>query len=1263
MGSQLFGPLDDNSDIRVGYIDSDNGFVDGLSVCEANEYARLNPGTVFIFKTGDKVLRYLNINDVNALTTDDVIRKNDLCAGVNQKVKCGPPKIDIRGGGGIGAVGNPIVGTDGSILAVDVVRTGHGYSFDPQVSVRDECGYGSGTVLRAVLGELVIKGDELVIESEGSVSYGLNFRNGGSIRGYRGGNETFIYQYYDRPDDYEEYFICDTIVVPYGRLWGPNGEDLGEWAPSVYIGGDDPILGEIQQFQEIVRALEGGFFNTRKIKPSKITSNNPTISGGWYHVTDRTFRDKLIADGVPAETIRGWGDFQNKYAISPKPPSNVPGSDFAGTLFTFEWNLDFPTTGNYIFKGTKDNQGKLYVDNLLISELDQFRGPIREIKKFYKAGLHTVRLDLINTPVEIISSEIFNTIDWIGRADRRLWRTNVYGRGGFINEYGVCPFDTSVQLENNPYAGTHRIRWENVDFPADGNYIIEVEVDDNARIYIGNRAGDGNIAIGNGLRDIEQGGDEVILEKRGFKPNTDIGTGKSTYTKFFKKGKYRIRVELEQIPGGRFGFSSIKGINPMAFAMRITSSQADIGGLISIRSWNENPMGVALTIDAPEPTVPQEPPPVQEGRCPPNPIWTTRTSGAKEQWYPVTFGSAWSRFTNRYAISPVKPLAQPNTDSGGIVFSNSWTVEIPFDGFYGLKATADNGGRILIDGQEQMAGGLGFTNTDPRVGGFKDTNPTTKKIFLNQGTHTIDVEVLNESTITYTTIDQKVFSTQDWATSRDTSAPQEEVEFKVTSAAAYANTIEFVGKFTFSKDYNGPQIKETTTQTLETGREYIVKFKTAQGRVKLRKRGDTIVEMEDATDNDFTDIIIRSNKGRFYDLNGDRCKFIIGAPKASNTTKTIGGVTYSGPELFKYTDKRWGNFMNKNAVSPFLPPIDQTNPEINGVRTYVWSNVDFPQDGQYIVKFQGDNRGSVFINDQLIAGNSGGFTGEASPTFVNLAKGKYTIRVDMENIQDTVDIFLENPTGIALNISTKVKVPGDTRPWATNPIGISAVLIAPPCPKRIDGRGIVTDVIVEEPGNGYLGPEAGPEGYPVVLKLKDVLIKDSGINYNCGVDQIEITPSNGAVLEYECNTFGRIAKINVINPGMGFTEYPTIRMISDTGVNFEAVPLFEVVRDPVEALSGAIPQDKLIQVTDLVGLKQTGYVDGRAYYGAVFYKEGVRYAGFYETAGQLIQVYDTLQESINAQVTTTPSAIQRQGTDTNSNNPRLDLPGSPQNLI
>ena len=50
MGSRLFGPLT-SSNISVGYIDPDIGFVEGVSICEANEYAKKNPGTVFIFKT------------------------------------------------------------------------------------------------------------------------------------------------------------------------------------------------------------------------------------------------------------------------------------------------------------------------------------------------------------------------------------------------------------------------------------------------------------------------------------------------------------------------------------------------------------------------------------------------------------------------------------------------------------------------------------------------------------------------------------------------------------------------------------------------------------------------------------------------------------------------------------------------------------------------------------------------------------------------------------------------------------------------------------------------------------------------------------------------------------------------------------------------------------------------------------------------------------------------------------------------------------
>jgi hypothetical protein len=225
-------------------------------------------------------------------------------------------------------------------------------------------------------------------------------------------------------------------------------------------------------------------------------------------------------------------------------------------------------------------------------------------------------------------------------------------------------------------------------------------------------------------------------------------------------------------------------------------------------------------------------------------------------------------------------------------------------------------------------------------------------------------------------------------------------------------------------------------------------------------------------------------------------------------------------------------------------------------------------------------------------------------------------------------------------------------------MGVSAVLIPPPCPRKITGRGVISKIVVTDPGNDYNPPPGGPggPGYPATLQLSDIQVTNGGINYNCGVDQIKIIPDNGTVVSYTCDAFGVITGVNVDQPGIGFVEYPTIYMETETGINFSAVPVFTVVRDPI-----GIATDKLIQVADLVGLKQTGYVDGRPYYGSVFYENGIRYAGNYKTIGTPIPVYNTLQESITANVTTPPSAIERFGTDVTSNDPRLNIPGTPQN--
>jgi len=152
MSFNLFGQTT-TDDIRVGYIDPNLGYVEGVTICEANNYAKNNPGTTFIFVDGSNSIRYLTINEVNRLTPDDLTPSEEECGGIQNYQECGPTAIEFYGGGGIGAVGNPVVGADGSLLAVDLISGGHGYQYSPFVSAKDKCQNGNGAVLIAVLGQ------------------------------------------------------------------------------------------------------------------------------------------------------------------------------------------------------------------------------------------------------------------------------------------------------------------------------------------------------------------------------------------------------------------------------------------------------------------------------------------------------------------------------------------------------------------------------------------------------------------------------------------------------------------------------------------------------------------------------------------------------------------------------------------------------------------------------------------------------------------------------------------------------------------------------------------------------------------------------------------------------------------------------------------------------------------------------------------------------------------------------------------------------
>ena len=65
---------------------------------------------------------------------------------------CGPPEVNIWGGGGSGATGNVVVSAVGDILGIDITNAGSGYTKEPFFRLEDACGKGHGAGGRPILG-------------------------------------------------------------------------------------------------------------------------------------------------------------------------------------------------------------------------------------------------------------------------------------------------------------------------------------------------------------------------------------------------------------------------------------------------------------------------------------------------------------------------------------------------------------------------------------------------------------------------------------------------------------------------------------------------------------------------------------------------------------------------------------------------------------------------------------------------------------------------------------------------------------------------------------------------------------------------------------------------------------------------------------------------------------------------------------------------------------------------------------------------------
>ena len=126
----------------------------------------------------------------------------------------------------------------------------------------------------------------------------------------------------------------------------------------------------------------------------------------------------------------------------------------------------------------------------------------------------------------------------------------------------------------------------------------------------------------------------------------------------------------------------------------------------------------------------------------------------------------------------------------------------------------------------------------------------------------------------------------------------------------------------------------------------------------------------------FDDLICSATEGEFYNIQGRTCKFRV--PPTSTTElvygkgltggSSKGGVSYSGPPISTYLS---------GTLGPFITPTWNTPEDyianFNG-KTWVmtWTNVDFPEDGDYDIQAEADDKLIIKLDGVQIASSEVG---------------------------------------------------------------------------------------------------------------------------------------------------------------------------------------------------------------------------------------------------------------------------------------------------
>ena len=981
--------------------------------------------------------------------------------------------------------------------------------------------------------------------------------------------------------------------------------------------------------------------------PNPIWTTRHPAKDQWHPVTHR------FASGR-----RSWSKFMNRYAMSPVLPIGTKGSGYSGSQWSNTWTANIPFDGFYVFKGTVDNFADVTISQdpensdspaslvEVVKKVDGFRTEKKDLtsNKFFlykgKAKIDVTVRNGERIKYKQVTKKVFNTKDWVSKPtdkpDKIGVDFDVFGQGSIKNmglkfvfkekggdhtftidnvdkDMGTKTVSKRVK-RNTDYkvtaiaTGTHTVKNETQEY----NIQFEDLNPSNRRIEVsGNNSTNQNDTLK--LRDGHGSDANVKFTIRSTSPGVSAKFSDDG-RKLITKGRGEVTIRLKYDDNPNYAGEAVRSIT------------------IAGTKWRKERKHKG-----------EETKTIQVGG----------SSGSTRKNITKNFRINYNGLNN--ANNPINVSSNGRKiklkDGGG----SDTNAEIIIEDVKGGTARFSSDGRsIEAKGSCSVRITLEWDDNPGDNGVALDSFSIGGKVWKRRGRDGDKTQTITlDATQFVPAPPEEVKLVPEQGTSKIFGRGKKGTESNKPGQIIFA---DIIGSANDNDDMQIRCNKGIFTPSNKTFK------KGTSGQGTARRSTWDLTFRVDAAEETVREPItsIGEGFGKYTVMNKELSRSVTVGPPVGRTVNTAPVIV--NPTLATYRSGSLGPFL-----SPFFPNgTRESGSNLQG-RTWemVWENVEFPIAGEYKMELEADDILEVFIGENL--SNSFGSEGYKSVGSTRVFKGvevfsfnvpnpgKRDIKLILQNASIPGTTFQQNPTVAACKITCEVPVElADQRSWLINPVGISAVLLAPPCARPVGGIGTVTKVLVEEPGNTFT-PSGG--GIPSQIILTNLVVQKPGIGYTPG-DLVCIEREDGTK---ECfsPTIGEFGKV----VGIGITPIPITRIPRITTTTSTGIGIGIGIETEFRPDTPEVDPDTVIQITDLAGLKQTGYIEGRPYYGEVFFKDGTPFAGRYETAGRLIQVYATLQESIDAEVTTRPSAIQRSGTDVNSNNPRLNIPGTPDNLV